>query len=719
MMWPTPSKGYSGCHLLKIWEKVRQECAERETPLKLVGHSVDSAGFSLSASVTLMTPTQSTADNDIFYLGLCIPDEKYIAPYFWSLPTIAYSDYDHLRRTLLRNLKYETHELTMYKDTNGALVATINHLHELMEICINQGETVPFSAQDLLLINFFDQRPDTANKIFSLRIAEMLESHVKGSEATCLYIIATYHLTQPFYQADFGSPEDIQRSVSTGITIFRLWRKYLELKKIRLHAQAHAKKNRDKRGHFLTYGAYTTAELIFSAASLHCLAMFLHFKEFGPTLCSPKRSGTISTEKIIGQLQGKTTNIQSLDTSPTFGDMLNRSKDLQFITEALNDLSTYEGVKIPSTSNRKKSHFDKTNTVTSSCYQYPHRYQDFLKRQQQVHKEGVNKAQELVKKFLPAEVSRLLESNESWDCPYSFQKPANLKMVKSSPPPPEYDKLSVSLATSVDSKAIVNSVESSSAFEDMILENDNSTEKPDTSSEIDEELSETSSSSDSDDQDDTTTKSNSKWYIKKGGSDLHISRALKLLLPREYISKERSRRHWVGKSLSRAWKQLDDTHDIIRFRDVAIKGRDKDQLLHILSIQSHDGKEQLSTSSKAKGIIRGHPYTEVSAERYDVPHKPLLSKWIPVHKVLCEVEMVRNEDGTFSLSEKSREILKAKEDETSYKKQHADRVTEPEDEYYEVEKVLEVRLNRDFQTEEYKVLLFLCFSFIMTYYLRP
>lgn len=163
MMWPTPSKGYSGRHLLNIWEKVRQDCAKRETPLKLVGHSADSTGFSLSALVTLMTPTQSTVANGIFYLGLCIPDEKYVAPYFWSLPSIAYSDYDHLRRTLLRNLKYETYELTMYEDSTGVLVATINHLHELIEICIKQGETAPFSAQDLILINFFDQRQDTAN----------------------------------------------------------------------------------------------------------------------------------------------------------------------------------------------------------------------------------------------------------------------------------------------------------------------------------------------------------------------------------------------------------------------------------------------------------------------------------------------------------------------------------------------------------------------------
>ena len=156
-----------------------------------------------------------------------------------------------------------------------------------------------------------------------------------------MVIIIIIIISEPFYDAEFDTPEQIQMSVSTGITIFRLWRRYLELEKMRLHALPNASRIKEKRGHFLTYGAYMTAELIFSAASSHCIAMFLHFKTFDPSLCSPNCSGTISTEKIIGQLQGKTTNIQTSDTSSTFGDMLNRSKDLQFITVAINDLSTY------------------------------------------------------------------------------------------------------------------------------------------------------------------------------------------------------------------------------------------------------------------------------------------------------------------------------------------------------------------------------------------
>ncbi|CAH3020729.1 unnamed protein product [Porites evermanni] len=148
-----------------------------------------------------------------------------------------------------------------------------------------------------------------------------------------IIIIIIIIITEPFYDVQFGTPEQIQMSVSTGITIH-------QFTKMRLHALPNTSKIKEKRGHFLTCGAYTTAELIFSAVSSHCIAIFLHFKKFGPSLCSPNCSGTISTEKIIGQLQRKTTNIQTSDTS-TFGDMLNRSKDLQFITVAINDLSTY------------------------------------------------------------------------------------------------------------------------------------------------------------------------------------------------------------------------------------------------------------------------------------------------------------------------------------------------------------------------------------------
>lgn len=426
--------------------------------------AVDSAGISLSASVQLMTPTESAVAEGINYLGLDVPDEKFVAPYFWKLPSIAYGDYDHLRRTFLRVLKYNTRNLTFYKDARGSAVATINHLHELMHICKEKGQSVPFSANDLLLISFFDQRPDTANRIFTLKVADMLHKYVKGSEGTCLYVTAVHFLTEPFFNANYGSPEEIQKALSTGITILRLWKGYLELKKMKLHSQTNAAKIKERRGNFITYGAYTTSELLFSAGTQHSLAMFLHFKHLGPEVCSPHRSGTIATEKIIGQLQGKTNQLQSLDTSPTYADMINKTKDLAFVTEALSELSSYEGIRIPATSNRKLSHFQ-VRKGNDTPYQYPCTYKEFLERQRSMHRAGVQQAQDFIRKYLPDEFETTLTVNGCWRLPYRFTKPAETVIV--SDQPPSYDKLEVFLDINTP-----NSVENEVVMANLLAESE-------------------------------------------------------------------------------------------------------------------------------------------------------------------------------------------------------------------------------------------------------
>ena len=102
-----------------------------------------------------------------------------------------------------------------------------------------------------------------------------------------IQIVIIIIITEPFYDVEFSTPEQIQMSVSTGITIFRLWPRYLELKKMCLPALPNASKIKEKRGHFLTYGAYTTAELIFSAASSHCVAMFFALQEVWPITILP------------------------------------------------------------------------------------------------------------------------------------------------------------------------------------------------------------------------------------------------------------------------------------------------------------------------------------------------------------------------------------------------------------------------------------------------
>ena len=64
--------------------------------------------------------------------------------------------------------------------------------------------------------------------------------------------------------------------------------------------------------------------------------------------------------------------------------------------------------------------------------------------------------------------------------------------------------------------------------------------------------------------------------------------------------------------------------------------------------------------------------------------------------------MVKNDDGTSSLSEDNKAKLQSQQKDTSSKITSVED-GDVDDEYYEVEKVLEVRLNKHFHSEEYKV----------------
>ena len=246
-----------------------------------------------------MTPAEEEIEEGVLNLGLGI-DEEFVSPYYWYLPSIAYLDYDHARRLFLKNLKYETRDLTLWKeDGKTTILATIKHLQDLKHRCQDLGLDCGFSATDLLLIYFCDQNSDACQRIFTPRIADLLDKYVPGSRGTSLYIRAMCCLIEPFRAPNFGSPLDVQKSVSCGITILRLWSKVLELEQMLLHSKPNAKIDPSKRGNFVTYGCYKTAEILFAAATVHQLAMFLHFKDLGPSWASLFNSGTKSTERII------------------------------------------------------------------------------------------------------------------------------------------------------------------------------------------------------------------------------------------------------------------------------------------------------------------------------------------------------------------------------------------------------------------------------------
>ena len=80
----------------------------------------------------------------------------------------------------------------------------------------------------------------------------------------------------------------------------------------------------------MTYGCEFTAEIHFAAAALYNLCLFLHFNGVGPSWSSLYLTGTTATERIIRELQGKTIQMQCLNSQPTFSDMLDHISVVQF-----------------------------------------------------------------------------------------------------------------------------------------------------------------------------------------------------------------------------------------------------------------------------------------------------------------------------------------------------------------------------------------------------
>ena len=106
-------------------------------------------------------------------------------------------------------------------------------------------------------------------------------------------------------------------------------------------------------------------------------------------------------------MQGKTTELQSLDSQPTFGDMLDRSSKVQFNLNAKQCLS-FARAQVTTSHKRKKLAFALKKSQHTKQYSYPDNYTDF-KSQTEAHRDGVKEGQALFRKYLPSECVDLLQ----------------------------------------------------------------------------------------------------------------------------------------------------------------------------------------------------------------------------------------------------------------------------------------------------------------------
>ena len=215
-----------------------------------------------------------------------------------------------------------------------------------------------------------------------------------------------------------------------------------------------------------------------------------------------------------------------------------------------------------------------------------------------------------------------------------------------------------------------------------------------------------------------------KWMVSKfeNGkmSYIHISQALKLLLPREYIARCRQKRHWASKFLP-GKEPLNPEHDIVLFGNIAIKkvldGNSCYQITRVERIEStKDGTEILSfrLTDNPPVRVRCSLYDRDDDGHYQVTEDIVLTPWKSPKGILSAVELLLLKGN--SLTYRVHETSCCRLEEMGYvpygertfvfaTKDNSGVIDEPkelDEGFYEIEEVLERRLNKDF-TYEYKV----------------
>lgn len=656
-IWPPRAKGFNSQHILKYWITLLRKCKYtesnmlRKVPLNILGVSTDSAGHSLSAAIKLMTPTQAEIDYGVNYLQLGVPGESFAAPYYWNLPTIAFLDHAHEQRLFLRNLKYETRCLTFFQEKTDVALASIQPLMDLKRQCALRDIECNLHDSDLILLKFMDQNQDACERIFQLKIADLLDKHVVGSGPTSLFIRAVTALMEPFRSPNFGTPGDVQESVSAGKAVLDHWRKYLELKGLLLNSGPGAANNPDRRGRYLTYGCHMTARIQWAAATYYNLALFLHFKAMGPMWSSPFYASTVATEHIIGQIQGKTTEFQCLDAQPTVSAILNRCTAAEANHET-SRLLRGQGIKV-GVSHRRKTVLDKRRyNAEQQDYKYPDTYTEFLTQQREAHDRGIKLALSWMEKYLPNGFMALLKENNSWGIPYKVESLVGQQQFDPDQCSAGYEKF--------NTPKMNNEPQRESVTDDTIEYKENSCPQDyhDQTDSNDDEDSLDFFKEDEQNKEEGT----SKWYITrqvgKSTTNIHVKRAIKLLIPREYISRERRKRHWVHKHLP-GLEPIKPEHDIVRFHDYALKHRSGFKVARLVSVESQKEGKQLISASKVENNVKlrfiGY---EFLGRTYKLPISPLVSSLRSPLCVICHVKFGM-EGEEFTLTQETMEALTA------------------------------------------------------------
>jgi hypothetical protein len=179
----------------------------------------------------------------------------------------------------------------------------------------NSGVPSGIHSKDLALALLFDQNPDAADRLLTLRIVQLLEEWDPGSRETQLVITALYYMAEPYRDPTMSSLTAVE-FLCRGRQIARTWRRYVELEP-RLNVRSR-RRGANRKGNFWSGPCYNAFEAQVAAGIAYTLVYKKHCMHLGADSFYLRGLCTHQTEKFAMDLSGKFSSRQRLSHPVAF-----------------------------------------------------------------------------------------------------------------------------------------------------------------------------------------------------------------------------------------------------------------------------------------------------------------------------------------------------------------------------------------------------------------
>ena len=156
-------------------------------------------------------------------------------------------------------------------------------------------------------------------------------------------------------------------------------------------------------------------------------------------------------------------------------------------------------------------------------------------------------------------------------------------------------------------------------------------------------------------------KNNREWYVSKALNDrityLHIKRAIKIIIPREYVSRERSRRHIASNYLP-GLEPINSDHNVQKYRFYAFKLSSGYHLGKIIFLEDQGNPVVSSNSANAHVTFRALILSEQGENQFTYSSPLKISRWLNIDRVYSEVHLTSINGGRYLLGKNSENIFR-------------------------------------------------------------